>query len=61
MQFFKFQVPTSWAGSWAIDDLYKLGQAVQEDDLNEEISPNDTNIGGGQRDSHSGLKGNTSG
>ena len=41
MQFYKFQPPTSWAGSWSIDDLYNLGKAVQEDDLNDNINANE--------------------
>ena len=38
MQFYKFHCPTSWAGYWAIDDLYKLGQVIQEDELTEEVN-----------------------
>ena len=45
MQFFKFQAPGVWAGYWAIDDLYKLGQNVAEDELNEDMNANDANIG----------------
>lgn len=62
MQFYKFQAPSSWSGSWVIDDLPNLDQVVQDEGFEDETLANESPMTGGAHESMSGPnKGNTSG